>query len=440
MAELHVRASQWYENNDLMLEAFHHAAAANDVERAVRLMESKAMPPLPGAATAILNWLESLPTTVLNAQPALWWKQASLLLGMGQTTGVEEKLQAAEAALAAAALPGAELDDKTRNLIGQIAVARAGLALARHQAETILVQARRALEYLHPNNLPDRSEAIQSMGYAYYLQGDRAAAGRAYAEALAIAQASGNIINTILAATCVGQIQQLENQLHLAAETYRSVLQLVDDYSPSNAGVVYFGLARICYEWNDLESAEQHGDHTLQLARQYIQFINRFILGGVFLARLKLVRGDVGGAAALLAQAEQAAHQHNFEHRMPEVAAVQVLVLLRQGQVAAAAQLARQYELPLSQARVHLAQRNPAAALAVLEPFRQKVEAKGWADERLKAMVMQAVALYLKGEKAPAVQLLGEALALAEPGGFIRLFVDEGPPMAQLLSEAVARG
>ena len=248
-----------------------------------------------------------------------------LLLGMGQTTGVEEKLQAAEAALRAAALPDAEPDDKTRNLIGQIAATRAGLALAQHQAETILVHTRRALEYLHPNNLPDRSEAIQAMGYAYYLQGDRAAAGRAYAEALAIAQASGNIMNTILAATCVGQIQQLENQLYLAAETYRSVLQLVDDYSPSNAGVVYFGLARICYEWNDLEAAEQHGERTLQLARQYIQFINRFILGGVFLARLKLVRGDVGGAAALLAQAEQSARRHNFVHRLPEVATVQVL-------------------------------------------------------------------------------------------------------------------
>ena len=144
------------------------------------------MPPLPGAAAAILNWLDSLPTTVLNAQPALWWKQASLLLAIGQTTGVEEKLQAAEAVVAAlaapaaAALPDADLDDKTRNLIGQITITRAGLALAQHQAETILVQARSALEYLHPNNLPDRSEALQAMGYAYYLQGDRAAAGHAY--------------------------------------------------------------------------------------------------------------------------------------------------------------------------------------------------------------------------------------------------------------------
>ncbi len=441
VAEYHIRASQWYETNDLVLEAFHHAAAANDVERAVRLMESKGMPlHLPGAATAILNWLESLPTTVLNAQPALWWKQASLLLLIGQTTDVEEKLQATEAALAAAALPGAELDDRTRNLIGKIAVARASLAEKQHRAETILDQARRALEYLHPNNLSYRSEAVQTMGYAYYLQGDRAAAGRAYAEALALAQASGNLVNTILATTCLGQIQQLENQLHLAAETYQRVLQLIGDYSPANAGVAYFGLARICYEWNDLAAAEQHGEQTLQLARQYNQFTNRFIMCGVFLARLKLIRGDVAGAAALLAQAEQSARQHNFMHRMPEVVAIQVLVLLRQGQVAAAAQLARQYELPLSQARVHLAQGDPAAASAVLEPFRQKMEAKGWADERLKTMVLQGVALYLKGEKDQAVQLLAEALALAEGGGFIRLFVDEGPPMARLLAEAAARG
>ena len=68
------------------------------------------------------------------------------------------------------------------------------------------------------------------------------------------------------------------------------------------------------------------------------------------------------------------------------------------------------------------------------------MEARNWQDERLKVMVLQAVALQVHGEKDKALQLLGDALALAEPGGFIRLFVDEGEPMAQLLSEAVARG
>jgi LuxR family maltose regulon positive regulatory protein len=441
VAELHIRASEWYENNDLMLEAFHHAAAANDIERAVRLMESKGMHlDLPGAATAVLNWLESLPTTVLNACPALWWKQAEVLLTSGQTMGVEEKLQATEAALAAATLPSTEANDQTRDLIGKIATVRSNLALTQHQAETMLAQARRALEYLHPNNLSYRSSATRDMGYAYYLLGDRAAAGRIFAEALSIAQASGDTTEPLLATVSLARIQELENQLYLAAESYQSVLQQVNNYSPSNVGVVYFGLAQIYYEWNDLDAAEQYGEQSLQLARQYNQIIDRFIMSGVFLVRLKLARGDVSGAAELLAQVEQSARQHNFIHRMPEVVAVQVLILLRQGDLAAAAHLAQTHELPISQARVYLAQGDPSAALAVLESLRQQVEAKNWQDEQLKVMVLQAVALHAHGEKDKAVQLLSEALALAEPGGFIRLFVDEGAPMAELLSTVAAQG
>jgi len=144
--ELHIRASIWYEDNGLELEAFHHAAASNDIERTERLIEGKGIPlHFRGAVTAILDWLASLPTTVLNARPSLWWRYGSLMLVVGQTTGVEEKLNAAEAAL-----QGAEADDKTRYLIGRIAAARAVLALTRYQAETMIAESRRALEYLPP--------------------------------------------------------------------------------------------------------------------------------------------------------------------------------------------------------------------------------------------------------------------------------------------------
>jgi LuxR family maltose regulon positive regulatory protein len=125
---------------------------------------------------------------------------------------------------------------------------------------------------------------------------------------------------------------------------------------------------------------------------------------------------------------------------MPEVAAVQVLTLLHQGSLSAAAHLAQTYDLPISQARVHLAQGDTSAGLAVLESWRGQMEAKGWQDERLKVMVLQAVALQAHGEKDKAVHVLCDALALAAPGGFIRLFVDEGPPMAHLLSQVEARG
>ena len=353
----------------------------------------------------------------------------------GQTTGVEEKLQAAEAALQTI-----ESDDKTRDLIGQIAAARATLALSQYQVETMIAQSRRALEYLHPDNLPSRNQALYTLAFAYHLQGDRAAAGRAYAEVLSMSQASGNTFNIILAASGLGEVQELENQLYSAAETYRRVLPLFGDHPQPSGEEAYLGLAHIFYEWNDLDAAEQHGQQSLKLARQYDRMIDRFIVSEVFLAHLRLARGEATGAAAMLAQTEQSARQNNFILRMPEIAAVQVLVLLRQGDLAKAAQLAQQFELPLSQARVLLAQGDPSAALAVLEPWRRQVEAKGWVDEQLKAIVLQTVALYMQGEKDKAVHLLGEALALAEPGGFIRLFIDEGEPMAKLLSQAAAQG
>jgi LuxR family maltose regulon positive regulatory protein len=435
VTELHKRASAWYEDNGLELEAFHHAAAANDIEHAEGLIDGKGLSQHFSTRAVILDWLASLPTTVLDARPSLWVKYASAILGGGQTTGVEEKLQAAEAAL-----QGAESDDKTRDLIGQIATARATLALTRYQPEAMITQGRRALEYLRPDNLTSRFMANWNMAFAYRLRGERDAAGRAFTEALSIAQASGNSRNTSLVTICLGDMQELENQLYPAAENYRRALQLLGDQPPPSASEAHLGLARIFYEWNDLDAAEQQGQKSLQLARQYDKKIDRFIFGEVFLARLKLARGDVAGAAAMLAETEQSARKQNFLPRLSEIAAVQVLVLIRQGRVAAAAQLARQYELPLSRARVLIAQDDPSAALAVLEPFRQQMEAKGWADERLNAIVLQAVALYAHGEKDEAVQVLGDALALAEPGGFIRLFVDEGPSMAHLLSEASAHG
>jgi len=450
IAQLHIRASEWYENNGLAFEAFRHATAAQDVERAERLTESKDMPlHFRGVATAVLDWLASLPRTVLDTKPRLWVKSATLALMAGQTTGVEEKLQAAEAALAATKalqnagpVPNAaeELDDQTRDLIGKIACARATLALTRYDPESMITQARRALEYLPPDDRIFLFTANWALATAYLFQGDRAAATRACMESISISQKSGDIFSTILATSSLGEAQELENQLHLAAETYQRVLQLAGDHPHPNAGEVHLGLARICYEWNDLESAERHGQQSLQLTRQYDRVIDRFIISEVFLARLKLARGDVDGAAALLAQAEQSARQQKFLLRMPEIAAAQVLVLLRQGSLAAAAELAQQYELPISQVRVLLAQGDPSAALALLEPLRQQMETKDWADEQLKVMVLQAVALHAHGEKDKAMQVLGDVLALAQPEGFIRTFVDEGISMARLLSEAAAQG
>ena len=431
---LHIRASQWYEENGFEVEAFQHAAAANDVERAERLIEGTGVPLyFRGVARPVLNWLESLPTDVLDARPSLWVTYASALTVTGQQiNSAEDKLQAAESAL-----QDAESDEQTRNLHGHIAAVRAMLAGPQYQIETMMAQSQRALELLSADNLPVRTMATWAMGLAYQYQGERAAARQAYTEAVSISQASGNIMVTIAALTCLGQMQEAENQLYLAQQSYQRVLEWVGDPPWPTACEAYLGLARLHYQWDVLDRAEEYAQRGLELGKQ-IENVDTPVACGALLAQIQLARGDLNGATSILVETEQFAQQHNFLNQMPLIIAEKVRILLRQGNVPAAAHLAKTYDLPISQARIYLAQEDYPAALTVLAAVRHHAEAKDWQDEQLQVIVLQAVAYAANDEMDNARQRLDEALELAAPGGFIRIFKDEGELMLKLLSEVSA--
>ncbi|UIO45302.1 LuxR C-terminal-related transcriptional regulator [Brevibacillus brevis] len=431
LAELHTRASIWYEDNGFEMEAFHHAVAANDLSRAARLVEGERMPLLfRGGVVPVLNWLESLPREELDVRPALWGMYASALLMTGQITGVEPKLLAAEKAM-----QGMGQDAGARDTLGHIAAIRATLAVSMHQAEDIMAEAKRALAYLHPDNLPVRTATTWSLGYAYHLQGNRIAASMAYQEALSISKKIGHVVITMMATLGLAKLQEADNQLHMAAETYQHVQKLAGSPPLPAACEAHLGLARIFYEWNDLHTAELHGQQSIQLASQLEQ-TDRVVAAQVFLARLKLAQGDVSGAATMLANAEYVARKQGFVMQMPPIDEVQVLILLQQDNLTAAARLAQKHDLPILQARVFLAQGDTSAALAVLEPLLVQAEAKQLEDERLKIMLLLAVVQHAHGDQAKAAQIVKDALVITEPGGFIRTFVDEGSPMKRILRDA----
>ena len=435
-AALQIRASLWYEENGLPIEAFRHAAAAADIDRAERLANSGGMPShFRGAVIAILDWLATLPAGVLDARPTLRVLTATMSLVAGRTAGVEEALQAAELAL-----QGAEPDETTRDLTGRIAAARATLALTRYQPEEILVQSHRALEHLHPDNLPFRLTAMWTTAFAHFLNGDRESAGQTFIELERFSQVGGDAFFTQMALCGLGMIQESDSKLHEAAQTYRRALISFGDNPQPNANEAYLGLARISYEWNDLDAAEEYGERGLQLARQYDRSIDRFILGELVLARITLARGQVAAAAARLDALAITSRTPSFRHRLPEIAALQVPVLLRQGCIEAAASLAETFNLPQGRARVFLARGEPSSALALLEPLRTQLEARGWQDERLRVLTLQALALHAEGREDDALRVLSETMGPAEGGGIMRLFLDEGAPMAGLLAMAAARG
>lgn len=432
VTHLHGRASAWYEANGLEIEAFRHAIAANEHEQAARLVQGDGLPlHYRGAGKLVLNWLESLPATVLDSRPSLWVAFASVLLFTGHNNRVEQKLQAAEAALSA------QTFDNRQDLIGQIASIRATMAVIQKDPEAIITQSRRALEHLDPNNVSIRSATGWTLGYAYQLQGDRAAASRAYCDVIAMGESSGDSLYTLAATITLGQIQESDNHLSRGAETYHRAVQLAGDPPHPMACEAFLGLARLYYQWNDLDNAKQHGQQCLELTRQVES--DTFASYNLFLARLKVAHGDVSGAAAALDEAEAFVQRRDYQFRIPDITAARVSLLLRQGNIAAAAQLAQAHDLPLTQARVHLAQGDPPQALALLQAVLRQAEVKGWADVQLQGLLLQALAHQANEAPDSAQDRLAEGLALARPAGFIRLFVDEGAAMARLLYEALSR-
>ncbi|MAS33626.1 MAG: LuxR family transcriptional regulator [Anaerolineaceae bacterium] len=433
--ELHTQASNWYETNGQELEAFQHAIAINDVERAERLIESQGTPLyLRGIVKPILHWLESLPHHVLDAHPSLWVAYASTLLLSGQHTSVEQKLNEAENAL-----QNAGIDDTTQDIMGRIASMRATLAVIQNDVEAMIFHSNDALERLHPENLPIRIASHWTRGYAYQLQGNHQQARDAYKDVLQFSESGDSSIYVIAATISLGQLQELDNQLHQASESYQSAIKLSGEPPHPIVSQAFLGLARINYQWNDLEAAQEYGQQCHELLQQ-MENTDTTASYKVFLAYLHLSRRDVTSASDVLDEAEAFVHQNNFLFRMPDIAEAQVRVLIHRDNCATALQLAETHNLLISQARIYLAQNNASRALQILDPFIQNAKETGLPNELLKGLVLQAVVYHALNHQDVALEVLDESLALAKHGGFIRIFVDEGSSMAQLLQIAHSRG
>jgi LuxR family maltose regulon positive regulatory protein len=435
-AALHIRASAWLEDSGYLIEAFRHAVVSGDIDLAERIAESRAMPIHSRIALdPIIRWLAGLPPELLDTRPSLRVLLGTMSLVAGRTSGVDDCLDAAERGLG-----GVEADSASRKLLGRIAAARATLALTHAQFEIIEAESSRALELLPDDDLPFRFTAFWTKGFACAHLGDRDAAKRFYAEAIEVCRKSGDTFSMQIALCRTAEMQKLDNRLRESAATYRHALELFGEHPHPSASEAHLGLAQVLYEWNDLDAAEEEGERSLQFALQYDRVIDRFVACELFLARVTLARGQVKSAMARLEALKLTVQSRDFQHCLPEIAAQEALVLLRNGEVEGAARLAERYDLPQIKTRVWLADGQANEALGQLESMLLQAEAKGEVDEALRLRVIRALALAATGREDDALGEICEAANAAEANGFIRLFLDEGAVMDQLFSVAARRG
>jgi len=473
VAALHRRASVWYEHNGGSADAIRHALAAQDSERAADLVElAVASMSRSRQATTLLAWLTSLPNAVIRARPVLSVAYAHLLLDGGELAGVEERLRDAEwwldQAVAGRAQPGAPapamvvMDDATfRRLPGAVAIARAGQALARGDLADTVTFARRVLDLVPEDDHLSRGGAAGFLGLAAWTSGDLETAHRTFAEGMARLHKAGNIADAVNGAITLAAIRLAQGRLRDALRTYEGALQLAlaqGDPVPRGTADVYVGMSELLCERNDLQAATQHLLHSQELG-EHTGFPQHPYRWRVTMARIREAQGDLDGALELLDEAEHL-YMRDFSPNVRPIAALKARVWVAQGRVGEALGWARTQGLSahddlsygrefahITLARVLLAHaareradRLIDEALELLNRLLHAAEAGERMGSVIEILVVQALAHQMQGDVPSALAPLERALTLAEPEGYIRLFVDEGAAMAALLGDVLARG
>jgi LuxR family maltose regulon positive regulatory protein len=460
--QLHRAAAAWYEQHGLADDAVRHALAAGDAAWASRLVERHIDALLLRSEGATLQrWLAALPAELVSSRPRLLLTQAVVALVSGGVEAVEGLLNAAERALVGTAGAADEPYEPSvgraaslvANVPATIAVGRAFLAELRGDADREITFARQALAELGEGEWMLDTYTRLHLAVAEWLGGRLPEAERALASCLAGWRAAGERFLTALSCHYLGQVQRAQGRLGAALETYQQAMEVAA--APSRpalpaAGIAYVGLAEVAYQRGELDTAVLHVTDGIGLCRQ-LGYRQPLATGLASLAWIRQAGGDPAGALEAIGEAERVAPGPGVASLLNPVSAQRARLLLAQGDVAAAVQWAKERGLGAGQAvsyprereylvleRVLVAQGRPDQALGVLERLHAAAAAQGRSGSVIEILALQALARWEGGDQAGALAALEEALALAWPEGYVRVFVDEGAPMAVLLGGLVA--
>jgi LuxR family transcriptional regulator, maltose regulon positive regulatory protein len=438
VGELHLNASGWNERNGELPRAIEHALAAGDNGRAARLMEGGiGQTWYRGEVATLLGWLGRLSDGAMRDRPLLLiWYAAALML-TGGTGDIEALLDEAEGRTKAG-------EDPTHVLATSASV-RSQHARRLGHANDAVAHARRALSLLPEDNLNPRPFATIVLAEAYLAAGDGETAISAFAEAGALGRAAGHDYVALSAMASEAHLHLARGGLRAADDVLRRALAYAAERGSEllpAVGSVRIGMGELLYERDDLDAASRHLAEGVELAGRTGD-VEILMWGHVALSRLRLARGDTEGAAAAAHEAEQVARSSGADQAIADAAVWKARLHLARGDLASAsaeqeraagAGELRPYSRALEQlgrARLLLARDEPEEALRLLA---ERYDQAKTAGAKIPLLTLQALALRTLGERGRAVGVLAEALALAEPEGYVRTFVDEGQPMAELLS------
>jgi LuxR family maltose regulon positive regulatory protein len=470
---LHQAASRWHAEHGLLADAVVHAIAGDDFDRAADLVEL-ALPDLRKRRQdrTLREWLRALPDDVVRRRPLLAAFLAWTRLSEGDLDGAQAWLDDAERAWEAVrpeamtSIPCSPAEaararnEELRTLPATIAAYRATIAQARGDVDGTVAHARHALELAGPDDHFARGAAAGILGLAAWAAGDPGAAVDTFSTAVASLHKAGNVADVLGATVVLASMWLTRGRPAEARRLYERALASAERHEGSvlsTTGDLHIGLADMLREQGDLDAAANH----LQLARELgdraslLENRHRWYTA---MAGVLQARGDLDGAVRMLDDAEPLYLPGFFPDVRP-IPAMRARVRIAQGRLADAWDWAREHQVTAADPPAFLAEFNQLTlarllvgqyradrdqggldqARALLDRVVDAAQAAGRAGSVVEARMVRALARHAVGDTDAAIPDLAAALTNGVPAGYLRLFLDEGPPMTELLRAAERR-
>jgi LuxR family maltose regulon positive regulatory protein len=447
IARLHDRASDWYGQNGFVADAYRHALLAGNYERAVGILEENAWSMVLRAEFGMLKrYMQALPADLLSRHSWLCINYAWALV-FGESEAAEIQLRAAEQQLQAG---GSTL--LSAQMQGHITAVRAWIAYQNGEPDRAVVLSRQALE-LCPHMDPAISSGLMSLvGVECRTQNDLTGAARAFAEAMELAQSSGNILIEVAARTALGELNGMMGRLHKAEAIYREALQRAILLQSPMAAQAYDALAGVHRQWNDLASARLFAEQAVESYRLWGP-VDALALAYLSLAAVLQAQNKLPEADRAMAQGFQVVHEHVLEPRLvPNLGAMRARLWLAQGKLDDARHWAETRGLSVegrfdltneveyvALVRIFLAEGRVDEATRLLSRLQTTMKAAGRQGNLIEVLVLRAIALDMQAGGGSALAVLEQAVSLARPGGYVRVFLDEGKPIETLLKTGITK-
>jgi LuxR family transcriptional regulator, maltose regulon positive regulatory protein len=459
VAELHRAAAAWSQQQGLVDDAIRHALAAGEAVWVARLLERHFDALLRRSEDPTLRrWLEALPAELVSARPRLCLAQAFVAAAAGDVDAIQPPLEAAERALAGR---GGQPEEPYEPSVGRatsllanipaaIALQRATVAHLRGDADQTAAFARQGLAALEQGERTLQEATRWYLAVADWLAGRLAEAERAFAASVDGWLAAGQQTLAAWGYHYLGQVQVGQGRLEAALGTYRRVLAGAEEPGAPTLQVTrlaHVGMAGVLYERGALEAAHQHAAEGIRLCRQFA-YTPPLATGLATLAWIRQAQGDRAGALAAMREAERVEPSPAAVGLLDPMPALRARLALAHGKVAEVTHWIQTRGLDaddepscprereyLVLARVLFATDAPERALGLLARLHVQAAAQGRTGSVIQVRALQTLAQAACGDHAGALDVLAEALALGAPEGWLRVFVDEGAPMAALLRQ-----